>query len=286
MKLLLMTDMEGVAGVVNSVDYCHATGRYYDLGKELLTREVNAAAAGFFAGGCREIVVVDAHGSGAIAPQLLDERLSFTRGHHEEIWPWGLDASFDALAFLGQHAKACTPYAHLAHTGNMGVLDFRINDISAGEYASLALCAKELEIPTIFASGEAALAPEVEQFTPGAVMVAVKFGLLPERCAPDATREEYAASKLSARHLAPAGARKLIEAGAREAALRLRRDPSSFGYLDLAPPWTLVRQFRADTARNTPAQELRAGDEHSLIAALNALYRQNLRRDPEPPPGG
>ncbi len=74
MKLMIMTDMEGVAGMLNFEDWCVPDGRYYDKGKRLLTLEVNAAIEGFFHGGATEIVVVDGHGNGGIDPELLDER--------------------------------------------------------------------------------------------------------------------------------------------------------------------------------------------------------------------
>ena len=43
MKVFLMTDLEAVAGVINFLDWCYPTGRYYDQAKELLTLEANAA---------------------------------------------------------------------------------------------------------------------------------------------------------------------------------------------------------------------------------------------------
>ena len=75
MKIYVMTDMEGVAGIQNSPDWCRppapeSSGRYYDLGKELLTREVNAAVEGLFEGGATEVLVADGHGPGGIRPLL------------------------------------------------------------------------------------------------------------------------------------------------------------------------------------------------------------------------
>ena len=43
MKVYLMSDLEGAAGVLDSVNWCYPDSRYYELAKELLTREVNAA---------------------------------------------------------------------------------------------------------------------------------------------------------------------------------------------------------------------------------------------------
>ena len=43
-----MTDMEGVAGILNFQDWAFNDGRYYDKGKRLLTEEVNAAGDVFW----------------------------------------------------------------------------------------------------------------------------------------------------------------------------------------------------------------------------------------------
>ena len=62
MKIYLMTDMEGCAGILNFKDWVFPEGRYYDKGKRLLTLEVNAVAEGFFAAGADEVLVADGHG--------------------------------------------------------------------------------------------------------------------------------------------------------------------------------------------------------------------------------
>ncbi|MGH2354558.1 MAG: M55 family metallopeptidase, partial [Chloroflexota bacterium] len=62
MKIYIMTDMEGVAGVVSSVDYGAPDSRHYEVGRELTTLETNAAIEGALAAGAREFLVVDGHG--------------------------------------------------------------------------------------------------------------------------------------------------------------------------------------------------------------------------------
>ena len=80
MKLMIMTDLEGVAGILNFEDWCVPGAMYYDKAKRLLTLEVNAAVDGFSEGGAEEILVVDGHGHGAMDPELLDERAQLMRG--------------------------------------------------------------------------------------------------------------------------------------------------------------------------------------------------------------
>jgi D-amino peptidase len=140
MKIYIMTDIEGVCGVVNFDDWALPQGRYYEEGKKLLTMEVNAAIEGFFAAGATEILVADGHGLGAINNILLDHRVSFLRGPVPGPYPFMLDETFDAIAWVGQHAKAGTECAHMAHTGSLNVIDYKINGISVGEFGQIALC--------------------------------------------------------------------------------------------------------------------------------------------------
>lgn len=269
MKILLMTDMEGVAGMLNFSDWVYPDGQNYEQGKRLLTLEVNAAIDGLFEGGASEVVVIDGHGFGGINPEILDERAVLRRGACEKVWPWGLDRSYSALAFVGQHAKAGTPYSHLTHTGWPDVIDFRINDISIGEYGQFALCAMELGIPTILACGEEALAKEAENLTPGVVTASIKKGLLPDDGFRNSTSEEYEKAKLSADHLSPSVSRKLIKKAALDAISKLRNSPEDFHYPELKPPYRKTIEYRAYPSRGREARVQTAEHPESIIDLMN-----------------
>lgn len=266
MKLMMMTDLEGVAGILNFEDWCVPEARYYDKAKRLLTLEVNAAVDGFCEGGAEEILVVDGHGHGAMDPELLDERAQLMRGHADPIWPWSLDASFHGLAYVGQHAKAGTPYSHLTHTGSFACVDYAINGISIGEYGQLVLCAMELGVPAIFAAGEEAFADEAKSLTPGVVTVGVKRGLLPDGLE-DLDADAYSRAKLSAVNLAPARSRALIREGALTAIEKLKADPSSFSYPEMSPPY--VRAARYRRRGDTPGFSTRDVHPDSIIGLMN-----------------
>lgn len=274
---MLMTDMEGCAGVLNGTDWLFPGARCYEQGQRLLTEETNAAVDGLFAGGATEVLVVDGHGAGGINPELLDERALLQRGFTEEAYPLGLDTSFAALAFVGQHAKAGTPRSHITHTQSFNYIDLDVNGISIGEYGQTALCAMELGIPTILACGEQALTEEAEALTPGVVTVAVKWGLLGDGL-DELDTEAYAQAKLSAIHLSPRRARHLIREGAVEAMRRLKEAPESFQYPALRPPYIRTARFRANGA--TPASSAR--DEHpsSFAALMNMPYSYTSLNSP------
>ena len=264
MKLYVMTDLEGVAGVMNMKEWCEPEGRYYQNAKRLLTLEVNAAIAGFFEGGTNEILVMDGHGWGGIDPELLDERVELGQG-----WPEGypllMDETFDGLAFVGQHAKSRTPYAHLPHTGNPGVLDYSINGLSVGEFGEIVLCASELGIRTVFGCGDLAFTKEAEEMVPGIETVAVKRGTTPGSC-DEVDEENLHAKTCAAIHHHPARARCEIHAGARRAIERAVKE--DFGIRKLAPPYRIVRRFRKHRASDEHAPATTVAEHSSSIAAL------------------
>ena len=271
MHIYLMTDLEGVAGVVDFKNYCTPGDRYYDLAKRLLTQEVNAAADGFFEGGADAVTVLDGHGPGAIDIELLDERCRYERGIHNPIYPWGLDEGYDAMVIIGQHAKSGTPYSHITHTGSFACYDISVNGYSIGEFGELALCAMELGIPTIMVSGEEAFCREAADLTPGVVTAPVKRGILPDDHKRGLTAEQYSNSKLSANHLAPKAACKLIREKALQAISLYFTNRSVFKYREFHAPYSIVREMRAIEAANTPRRIQKVEGYATFTEALNAL---------------
>ena len=168
MKIFMCTDMECVAGMIDHDEWVVPAGRYYNQGRELLTRETNAAARGLFEGGATEVHVLDGHGYGGLIPSLLDPRVLYIRSVGIP-WPLGLDSSYDGMCWVGQHAKAGTPYAHMPHTGSMHVLDMRINGVSVGEFGQYAYIARELSVRPFFVTGDDAMAAGAAARDPGSV---------------------------------------------------------------------------------------------------------------------
>lgn len=266
MKIFIMSDLEGVAGVMNGDDYLSSNGRYYDVAKRLLTEEVNAGIAGLAEHGFDEFVVADGHGKGGINIELLDPRAKLQRGWGSNPYPFGMDKTFDACAYIGQHAKAGTPYSHITHTGWWDVLDLTVNGVSIGEYGQGALCAGELGIPMIFAAGEQAFCEEVFALTPWVTTAAVLQGTLPGT-GNDLTGEQYANANIGAIHLQPKAACQLIHQQAALAAKRFQTHRDSFKLLKFNPPYQLTQKFRPYSTRNAYT----AQGEHatSVIALFN-----------------
>lgn len=266
-----MTDMEGCAGILNHDDWVLPTGRYYEQGQKILTEETNAVIEGLFAGGAAEILVCDGHGKGGIAPLLLDARVRLQRGWPAEaIFPFGLDASFNGVAFVGQHAKSRTDYSHITHTDWFDVLEDTINGIAIGEYGHTAFCAAELGVPCIFAGGEEALALEAAALTSGVVTVAVKQGVMKDGL-DHLSEDDYRKAKLGAIHLSHAEAIRRLHAGALQAAQQLKNNPGQFSIPALKPPYARVIRYRASHGK--PPRTVRYRHPTSVIALLNLPFK-------------
>ncbi|MBI3946797.1 MAG: M55 family metallopeptidase [Armatimonadetes bacterium] len=264
MKIYIITDVEGVAGVTNWRQFGRPEFIHYGLCQELTTLEINAACEGFFAAGAKEVVVDDAHGRGGINLKLLDPRVQYVRGippghMHTRM----MDGSYDALAFVGQHPKAGTEHAHIAHTMDWGVVDASINGVSVGEFGMRALCASEMGVRTIFLSGDRAACQEARELYPGIETAEVKRGLMPGT-GDEVGPEAYSARNEAAVHLHPQRAREVIRRSA-EAAVR-RMAAESFGIVRLPAPYTYVCRYRATGER--PAREERKTHPTSVIELL------------------
>jgi D-amino peptidase len=268
MKVFLVTDVEGLAGVLDVDNWCTPQSRYFDVAKELLCEEVNAAVDGFFAGGATSVQVVDGHGAGGINPRLLDPRAELHRGWARG-WPLGLEEGFDFVACVGQHAKAGTEFSHITHTQGFDWIDLTVNGVSIGEFGQCAMCASELGIRYIFAAGEQALAQEAQALIPGIETVSVKRGICPGR-GDDLDAKAYARFHLGAIHLHPRRACELVRQGAERAIRRAQAD-KSFGIIPLRPPYELVAHFRGENGQKTVAH---ASHPSSFAALMNLPLKQ------------
>lgn len=265
-SVYIMTDMEGVAGVLDFEQWTSPESRYYDLGKEFLTLEVNAAIEGFARAGATEFLVADGHGHGAVNPKLLDARAQLARNWAPPPYPFSMERGMTFCAYVGQHAMSRTEFAHLAHTGNCGVFETTINGRPVGEFGEGTLCAAQLGIRTIFASGDLALTKEAQALVPGIETVAVKRGTTPGR-GDECDKEKYAKRNLGAIHFQPERARQMILAGAEKALRRALADPS-MGAVPLKPPFERVTILRPQ--KELPKRIGRSSHPDNFISLMNA----------------
>lgn len=238
MRIYLMTDLEGVAGVEDSENWCLPTGAYYERACELLTGEVNSVIRGFVRAGAEQVRVVDGHGWGGIVREQLHPAAEYFRRRGPDPYPFGLDDGFDAIAWVGQHAKAGAINAHLPHTGSFNVIDYKIDDVSVGEFAQIAMCAELYGIPPILAAGDQALVDEAQAIFADLRAVAVKQGSGAEDGAGIRSPSEYGRANAAAEHLSPDVACERLEAAAYDALMRHARSARCEVARQRAPdPW-------------------------------------------------
>lgn len=261
MKVYIMTDMEGVAGVLSADDYTDQASRYYEAGRELTTLEVSAAVQGCLDEGATEVLVVDGHGSGAIALRLLHPAATLLAGRPLG-YPFGCDETFVAAMMVGQHAKSNTDGGHLSHTGSFAVDELTINGVSVGEMGCNMLFCAHFGVPVVLVTGDEAAAAEAHALVPEIETVAVKSGV---RWGPASglTPEQNKLHNGGAVHLHPDRARAEIRHKAARALARHREIPP----YRLEPPYELVEVLRPTAEAPARTARVQAQD---ILELLNA----------------
>lgn len=214
MRVLIMSDMEGVSGIV-VWEQVEGGAPMYEEGRKLYTEEINAAVRGAKAAGATEIVVVDCHGAGggwtfnSLIPELLDPDCEWVAHHPWSRYTELLEAGCDACLLVGMHARNNTPDGVMCHT--ISTVKWRnlwFNDQLVGESGINAALCGHYGTPIALVTGDEAVIRECREFLgDGFTGVAVKRGL----------------SRFSARQIPPLRARRMIEDSAKEALLNLGR---------------------------------------------------------------
>ena len=209
MNVLIMSDMEGVAGIIKW-SQVNGGAPMYEEGRRLYTEEINAAVRGALAAGAARVIAVDCHGAGqdwtfnSFIPELLHPDCEWVSGHawsrYTEMFT---DIGCDVALMIGMHARANTPDGVLCHTISTTTWrNLYFNDDLVGEFGiNSALCG-HYEVPVALITGDEATCREGTQLVgEKLVTVAVKKGL----------------TRYSARNIPPVRARQMIEDGAKRA---------------------------------------------------------------------
>jgi len=174
-KVYISVDMEGISGISGD-DQVSTGAAEYGRSRKLMAEDLNAAIRGALDAGATDILVNDSHGG---QRNLLPEDVhpsarlishSFKRYGMME----GLDETFDAIIFIGYHAKADSPRGLFAHTGSGVLADLQINGRSVGEGGMNAALAAWYGVPVVMVSGDDVAVAEVKQSVPAVRTVAVK----------------------------------------------------------------------------------------------------------------
>jgi D-amino peptidase len=202
-KVFISSDIEGTAGIVDW-EQVRAPGAEYEIGRQLLTDEVNAAIDGAVDAGATHVLVNDAHRTMYnLPPGELHHHASYLSGRHKPLYMMeGLDATFDAVFMVAYHGAIGAERAILSHTYNpAAVWEARLNGIAVGESALNALVALHHGVPVVLITGDQATAEEARPFMPEIEAVVVKRSI----------------TRFAAESLHPERACELIRAGAARA---------------------------------------------------------------------
>ena len=176
MKLLISTDIEGVAGVFHA-EQTRAGNGEYERARAWMTAEANAAVHGAFAGGATEVLVNDSHGGFRnLLPDHLDERARLVLGKPRYLGMMGgLEEGCDAVFMVGYHSRA-QGRGVLAHTINsFAFARVQLNGMELGEAGLYGALAGELGVPVLMASGDNVFVDETRSTFPHAEWVQTKI---------------------------------------------------------------------------------------------------------------
>ncbi len=206
MRVLIISDMEGVAGISRWAQV-NAGADGYEEGRRLYTEEINATVRGAFDGGATEVVAMDCHGAGgdwsfnSLIPDALDERCEFVVQTRWTEYTAALEDGCDAALFVGQHARAGADRGVLSHTvSSTSWHELRFNGTAVGEVGINAALCGTWGCPVALVTGDDVVCHEATELLGRNLhTLAVKTGL----------------GRFSARHLSPATARtRLAQAAA------------------------------------------------------------------------
>lgn len=250
MHIVILTDLEGVSGIIDW-DLHQPYTPLDRWQRTLMTGEVNAAVAGAFDAGATRVKVTEGHT--AVEILELDDRatlVSCTGPTLPLLCGW--DEGFDALLQIGCHSMAGTPDGVLAHTGNRSVEFVEINGVRMGEIGVVSASAGDLGIPCVMVSGDAAACREARAL----------LGNIEAACVKTGYGTHYADS------LAPAAARRLI----REKTASALRRIGEFRPFVIPGPITVKERLITERDREQLAQ-LRKRPDAEVIDAKTVVYR-------------
>lgn len=177
MKVYIITDLEGPAMISRFDQTRDVTPEEKRRSMWFLTGEINACVDGILDfDPDAEVIVWDGHGSGGIDHQRFHKQAKLiARGPIRA--PYFLDESFDALMFVGQHARM-GDRGVLAHTYSSKAIEYyKINGVELGEFGCRALMAGTMGVPTTFVAGDDVTIEEAQELVPNIVGAAVKVAL-------------------------------------------------------------------------------------------------------------
>lgn len=175
MKIYVVADMEGIAGVV-SQEQTGGDSSYFQAARLQYTQEIKAVCDAAIEEGVEEIYVNDFHGNGLnILPEKLPQEAMVLRGSFRPSSGFDLlDETFAGIILLGVHVRSATSCGVIPHTYTSKI-SYEIFGQPVGEFDLLSLIAGEFKVPTILVSGDSVAIEQARTNLPSTHMVITKF---------------------------------------------------------------------------------------------------------------
>ena len=233
MKVYVVCDLEGVAGVVDFKKQCMEDGQYYQQAIRVATLELNALIDGLVEGGATEVYAWPGHGDfpGGLDFELIHPECKIVM-HAGGGGPVGIDDSFDAMILHGLHGMAGAANGVLSHSFYPIPSNIWFSGKKVGEIAMNIYSFSEYDVPCIMVTGDQAAIDEAIALIPKIEGVAVKWGL-------EEKEKLGALSVRKALSLSPIKARKQIHIVARDVIQRVHE----FEPLKLKKPFELKVEY-------------------------------------------
>lgn len=208
MRVLIISDMEGISGIVRW-EQVVAGQPMYEEGRRLYTADINAAIRGAYDGGADDVWVMDWHGAGggysfnSLIPEELDERCTYVVQERIPQYTGPLEQGCDAAFLVGMHARAGTDDGIMNHTiFSSQWQELRFNGVVVGESGVNAALCGAFGCPVVLVTGDVRTCAQTAELLGDQVLqVPVKEGI----------------GSVSGVMIPPKRARRAIEEGARAA---------------------------------------------------------------------
>jgi D-amino peptidase len=277
MKVLVSTDIEGIAGVFHP-EQTRAGNGEYEAARRWMTLEANAAIEGAFAGGATHVWVNDSHGGFRnLLPDLLDARAQVVLGKPRTLGMMaGLEYGAALVFMIGYHAKSQTR-GILAHTINsFAFARVSLNGVEVGEAGVYGALAEEYGAQVALLSGDDVFAEETAPRFPGARFVVTKSATghasgVTQSPASARAAIEAAAREVIQQHLAKGRARESTRAEAKPVECELRVQTSALA--DLFCQWPTLTRVDAVTLRFSAASAEHAVRMLNCLSAMSFMLR-------------
>ena len=180
MRYLIATDLEGIHGILGESDKtlsdCESE---YKKATENAALEINTAARALFEEGAELVALWDNHGRGNnLDYSKLDPRIVVADWRkYSTRMGFAKDFSFDAILYLGYHAREGSFNGVLAHTySSKSVQYVKIDGKPVGELEIDSIIAGTYNIAPIFAASDEVGIAQFNALAPDAVSVVTKYG--------------------------------------------------------------------------------------------------------------